>query len=335
MPEFRKDPLIDRWVIIASERAKRPQEGPERDSASGSEKCPFCWGNEAMTPPAVLVLAADGSRADETNWAVRVVPNKYPALVDQTEPIVLTETPYTSMLAAGAHEVVIESPKHVTDMVALSVKQITVVLEAYRERLLHWHSEGRWRYALIYKNQGIQAGATLAHVHSQITALPIVPKYPSEKIEAGKAYFVSMGRCAYCEMARHENENGRRMITENDQFIAFCPFAARVAAETWIVPKRHASRFEYGSSDEFVQLARLLHDILTRLQHCFGQPAFNYFLHNNPLGDPENEHCHWHLELLPKLHQLAGFELGSGAYLNPLPPEDAAQLLRESRVWST
>jgi UDPglucose--hexose-1-phosphate uridylyltransferase len=329
MPEFRKDPLVERWVIIASERAKRPRDTSERDSNTGLGGCPFCVGNERMTPPPVLVLTDDNVQPDEANWRVRVVPNKYPALIDREESATWTGAPYSSMEGAGAHEVVIESPRHVINMAALSVTEIELVLHAYRQRLLFWRGAGRWRYALIYKNQGVEAGATLAHGHSQITALPMVPKEAFEELEAGKTYLASAGRCAYCDMAQREREIGQRLVAENDRFIVFCPFASRVAAETWVLPKRHSSCFESGSKDDFLALARALRDILIRLNRCFHEPPFNYFLHSNPLGEPENDYSHWHLEILPKLHQLAGFELGSGCYMNPLPPEDAARLLRE------
>jgi UDPglucose--hexose-1-phosphate uridylyltransferase len=328
MPEFRKDPLVERWVIIASERAKRPRDAPERDFKTASADCPFCVGNESMTPPPVLVLTGDNVEGKDASWLVRVVPNKYPALIDQVEPAQPTDAPYSSMHGAGAHEVVIESPKHVINMAALSAQEIELIFHAYRERLLHWRRAGRWRYALIYKNQGVEAGATLAHGHSQITALPMVPTEPLEEIESGKKYFASAGRCAYCDMARRESEIGRRVVAENDRFIVFCPFASRVAGETWVLPKRHSSCFEAGSEEDLLALARSWRETLMRLNLSFHDPPFNYFLHTNPLSEPENAYCHWHLEILPRLHQLAGFELGSGCYMNPLPPEDAARLLR-------
>jgi len=330
MPEFRKDPLVERWVIIASERAKRPRDTPERDSNAALGGCPFCVGNERMTPPPVLVLADDNVQPDEANWLVRVVPNKYPALIDQAVWDARTGAPYSSMEGAGAHEVVIESPRHVINMAALSVTEIELVLHAYRRRLLFWRGAGRWRYALIYKNQGVEAGATLAHGHSQITALPMVPKEALEEIEAGKKYFASAGRCAYCDMALRESEIGARVVAENDRFIVFCPFASRVAGETWVVPKRHLSCFESGSKEDFLALARSLRETLIRLNRRFYEPPFNYFLHNNPLSEPANDYYHWHLEILPRRQQFAGFELGSGCYMNPLAPEEAARLLRDA-----
>ncbi|MGH7929859.1 MAG: galactose-1-phosphate uridylyltransferase, partial [Candidatus Binatia bacterium] len=236
---------------------------------------------------------------------------------------------YHSMNATGVHEVVIESPKHVVDLTALAASDIERILHAYRQRILHLCRDPRWRYALIFKNQGTEAGATLSHVHSQITALPMVPKEPLEELEAGKKYYASTGRCVYCVIAQCERETGTRIIAENDRFVVFCPFASRVACETWILPKSHASSFESSASADFRALAQSLRDALMRLARRFYKPSFNYFLHSNPLGEPENPYYHWHLEILPKLQYFAAFESGSGLYMNSLSPEDAARLLRD------
>jgi UDPglucose--hexose-1-phosphate uridylyltransferase len=329
MPEFRKDPVLERWIIIAAERAKRPQSRLTPVQATQTGACPFCPGNESMTPPAVLVLANDEPPHREASWSVRVVPNKYPALVSQGDSLSLFDGLYRSMNGAGVHEVIIESPSHVIEMSALGEADIERVLRAYRQRILDLRTGSRWRYALIYKNQGAEAGATLAHSHSQITALPMVPKEPREEIEAARKFFASTGRCVYCDIVRRESEIGERIVMENDRFIAYCPFASRVACETWIVPKRHSSCFESGSREDLIDLARALRETLIRLGARFDQPPFNYFLHNNPLSEPQNDFYHWHLEILPKLHHVAGFEWGSGCYMNPLAPENAARQLRE------
>ena len=213
-------------------------------------------------------------------------------------------------------------------MAALSVAEIDGVLRAYQQRLLHLRGDPRWRYALIYKNEGFEAGATLPHCHSQIAALPMVPTVPREEIEGAKQYFSSVGRCVYCDIIHRESARGARLVAETERFIVFCPFASRVACETWILPKRHSSSFQSGSSEEILSLSRLLRETLIRLSRGLEEPAFNYFLHNSPLDDPENDCCHWHLEILPKLHHVAGFEWGSGCYLNPMAPENAARLLR-------
>jgi UDPglucose--hexose-1-phosphate uridylyltransferase len=329
MPEFRKDPVVERWVIIAGERARRPQHKPKRVHAPDTGVCPFCAGNERLTPPAVLVLANDGATVDGANWSVRVVTNKYPALTGHGDSAPVIKDLYRSMNAIGVHEVVIESPKHVTDLAALSETDIELILQAYRERMFHLRADGRWHYALIYKNQGTEAGATLSHSHSQITALPMVPKEPLEEFEAAKKYYAAAGRCIYCRIARNEREERARIVADDEQFVVFCPFASRVAGETWILPKRHASSFTSEIKEDLSALAYTLRDLLRRLAVRFHAPAFNFFIHSNPLQEPENPYYHWHLEILPKLQYVAAFEWGSGLYMNSLAPEDAARLLRD------
>jgi UDPglucose--hexose-1-phosphate uridylyltransferase len=328
MPEFRKDPVLDRWVIIAAARAQRPQIKREWAPTADPEICPFCAGNENMTPPAVLVLGNNDSRLNTTNWSLRVVPNKYPAFVAD-EDWSRNDGLYQSMNATGIHEVVIESSKHVVDVAALSASDVERILHAYQQRMIHLRRDSRWRYILIYKNQGIEAGATLLHIHSQITALPVVPKGPRKEIKAAKQYYAAVGRCIYCDVVQREHEIGIRIIAENKRYVVFCPFASRVAGEMWILPRRHLSCFESSTTADLRALAHLVRDALTRLARRFHGPGFNYFIHSNPLGAPENPHYHWHLEILPRLQYFAAFESGAGLYMNSMAPEDAARLLRE------
>jgi UDPglucose--hexose-1-phosphate uridylyltransferase len=326
MPEFRKDPIIDRWVIIAGERAKRPQPKPQRAPTTDTDVCPFCAGNESMTPPPVLALPNDDA-GDDLAWSVRVVPNKYPALTQDGDSPRAKDDLYVCLSAAGAHEVVIETPKHITDLAALGAMDIERIFQAYRERTRALRGDPRWRYVLIYKNQGIEAGATLPHSHSQIAALPLVPQEALAELAAAEKHYAAAGRCIYCKIIETERENGARVIAENPEFLVFCPFASRVAGETWILPKRHISSFDLENAD-LSALARALSDLSKRLDLQFDRPAFNYFIHSNPLRQPENAYYHWHLEILPKLQYVAGFEWGSGLFLNSLAPEDAARLLR-------
>ena len=332
MPEFRKDPVVERWVIIASDRAKRPQPEPERVHAPEPGVCPFCPGHENMTPPAVLVLAADSASVDGASWSVRVVPNKYPALTAYRDSAPASKNLYQSMNAGGVHEVVIESPRHIIDVAALSEIEIERILQAYRERTRALRADRRWHYVLIYKNQGSQAGATLSHSHSQITALPMLPKEPLEEFEAAKQHYAAAGRCIYCDITESERADRARIVAENEQFLVFCPFASRVAGESWIVPKRHISAFDSGPKADLAALAHALRELLRRLARSFHAPAFNYFIHSNPLQAPENPYHHWHLEVLPKLQSVGGFEWGSGLYMNSLPPEQAARLLRDVAI---
>jgi UDPglucose--hexose-1-phosphate uridylyltransferase len=330
MAEFRKDPVIGRWVIVSPDRAKRPQHDAGAKQFTASDPCPFCAGNEAMTPPAVLAYAADSSRSDGSSWSVRVVPNKYPALIDEGPWIQQSNGIYQSATGVGVHEVIIESPEHVVKTQTLSENQIEKILSAYHDRIAQLRNDKRWRYVMIYKNQGVQGGATLEHIHSQLLALPIVPKGVREEITSAKRYHHDYGRCLYCRMIDQEIGDRARLVTEDERFVILCPFASRFPYETWILPKQHASSFESESNEGYVHLAHSLQETLIRLDRRLGNPSFNYIIHSNPLNEMENGYYHWHLEILPKLIQVAGFEWGSGSYINPVPPEDAARMLREA-----
>jgi UDPglucose--hexose-1-phosphate uridylyltransferase len=327
MPEFRKDPVVDRWVIIAAERGQRPQEDFPEDGRSARPDCPFCAGNEAMTPPAVLVLS-ENSAVQDAPWTVRVVPNKYPALHEHGVYALRENGLYISAEAAGVHEVIIESATHISEFSALSAAAIERLLQAYRERLRCLRADG-WQYALIYKNQGREAGATLSHGHSQIAALPMVPVEVRHEVAAANTYYATNGRCIYCDLLARERADGARLVLDTGTFMVFCPFAARAAGETWIMPSRHSSSFDLTDASELSGLAALLRDFFGRLGTRFEHPAFNFFVHCNPLQEPENPAYHWHLEILPKLQSAAGFEWGSGMYMNSLAPEDAARRLRD------
>ena len=323
MPEFRKDPTVDRWVIIATERAKRPVHREASDTAL----CPFCAGNESLTPPEVLVFRDQSDPSGLPNWTVRVVPNKYPALVPDGSRLETTSENYEARIGTGAHEVIIESPHHVTDVTLLSESQFEAVLRAYRSRIMELRTDKRFRYILIYKNQGTEAGATLEHVHSQLIAMPMIPKLILEEIETAKNYYQANRRCVFCDVIRQETA-GERFVTENARYLVICPFAPRFPYETWILPKQHASLFERNTQQDDVDLARILRETLIRLNRSLGSPAFNYFIHSNPLDQGENNTYHWHIEIIPKLIQVGGFEWGSGSYINTVTPEQSARSLR-------
>ena len=230
--------------------------------------------------------------------------------------------------ADGVHEVVIESAKHTVNMALLSKDDFKTVLHAYRDRLRQLRSEGRWHYLLLYKNQGVQAGATLEHVHSQIVALPAIPKQATDEIENNQKHFERYGRCLSCEMIEQERVGGQRIIVDDEHFIAFCPFASRFAYESWILPKRHAASFEHGSEEDLIHLAGVMREILMRLDRGVNHPSFNYVIHTAPGRGNETGDYHWRIEILPRVNQPAGFEWGSGYFINPVGPEAAARVLR-------
>lgn len=325
MPEIRKDPVTGRAIIIAVERAKRPR----HDSASQESPCPFCAGNERMTPPEVFAYRDSQSSPDAPGWTVRVVPNKYPALVDEGGRSSSRRGVYESTTGLGVHEVIIDSPEHVVNVGELSEVPLAAVLRVYRERMLALSKDERWRSILVYKNQGALAGATLEHVHSQLIALSEAPEQLRAEIDGAQRYHEANGRCLFCEMIRQDTEGGERLVAEHDRWVVLCPYAARFPFEIWILPKRHAPYFERSSDQDLAELAHCLRDALARLNRVLDNPPLNYVIHSHPAGEAETRHYHWHIEILPKRVQVAGFEWGSGMFINPVAPEDAARLLRQ------
>ena len=326
--ELRKDPLIDRWVIIATERSKRPHAEPITTDSDRDEPCPFCAGREGETPPEVLAYRDPSAPANTPGWKIRVVPNKFPALAGPGEISLPSDSVYVSLSGIGAHEVVIESPKHCLSMAELSEGQVEEVLRAYRQRLIVLQNDQRWKSILIYKNEGSAAGATLEHVHSQLLALPIVPREIAQEWRALIAHYDVRKRCLYCEMLESERADGRRILFETAAFIGFCPFASRFPFEVCLVPKEHSPAFETMASEELRELALMLRQSLQRLARIVDAP-FNYVVHSAPLREPRRERYHWHLEILPRISKIAGFELASGYYINTVAPEIAARQLRE------
>ncbi len=330
LPELRKDPITGRWVIIATDRAKRPSDFlRERVQIRGGGFCPFCYGNETKTPPEVLAYRPDGSQRDGPGWTVRVVPNKFPALGVEGTLDRQGEGLYDKMNGIGAHEVIIETPEHRLTLANMPTRGIEDVLWAFRDRILDLKKDRRFKYILIFKNYGDAAGASLEHNHSQLIALPVIPKRVLEEIDGSKEYYTFKERCVFCDIVRQEEASQIRVVSENQGFVALAPFAPRFPFELWILPKDHRSAFEESQKSEFEQLAPILKDMLMRLDKVLDGPAYNFILHSSPLPDSSNDYYHWHFEIMPKLTRVAGFEWGTGFYINPTPPEESAKFLRE------
>lgn len=329
MPELRRDPVIGRWVIISTERGKRPTDFKVGQKPRRPAFCPFCPGNEDKTPPEILAFNDSGSNNDRAGWRVRVVPNKFPALQIEGEMDRRGEGLYDKMNGIGAHEVIIETPDHELELSRLPEREIELVLRAYRERMVDLKRDRRFRYLMLFKNHGEAAGATLEHSHTQIIATPVVPKRVQEEINGGLNHFQLKERCIFCDMIAQERSDGRRIVCENDQYIALAPFASRFAFETWLMPKRHESHFEEGDPGRHAQLAQILKVTLTRIGRALNHPPYNFVLHTSPTNQSHLEHYHWHFEIMPKLTKIAGFEWGTGFHINPTPPEEAAEYLRE------
>lgn len=339
MAELRKDLVTGRWVIISTARGKRPTDFPhDVKEDKGKGNCPFCPGNEAMTPPEIYALRPDGSGKDKPGWLVRVVPNKFPALgIDDplTKKGVLI---YDQMSGFGAHEVIIESTDHEKTIEDLSVEQISNVITVCQARIEDLHKDHRFRYALLFKNEGPQAGASLSHPHSQLIATPVTPKRVKEKLLGAENYFKHKERCVYCDIMAHEKEVGVRIVYENEYFLTFCPFASRFPFEMCILPKPHELNF-HESRQHVKEMAQCLKATMEKLDKVLNHPQYNYVFHTAPNLIPRrgywqtvHEDYHWHIEIIPRLTKVAGFEWGTGFYINPTSPEDAAKYLREAQV---
>lgn len=332
MPELRKDPVIGRWVIISTERGKRPTDFPARTDRVDSRMCPFCPGNETATPPEILTLREHGTQPNTPGWRVRAISNKFPALKIEGELQREGVGIFDKMNGIGAHEVIIETPDHEQELENMATSQVAEVLWMYRERVLDLEKDSRFRYVMVFKNKGVAAGASLSHSHSQLIATPVVPKRVAEELSGAHKYYDYKERCIFCDIVRQELNDKIRVVSENDSFVAIQPFAPRFPFETWLLPKQHESRFVRIGDDRIEALAAVLKDCLWRISTVLNNPPYNYMIHAAPHTSEHGLQYHWHIELIPKLTRVAGFEWGTGFYINPTPPEDAAQYLREASV---
>lgn len=331
MPELRKDPITDRWVIISTDRARRPSDFVRETTPTvpSGRFCPFCPGNENKTPPEVLAYR-HGTGPNQPGWSLRVFPNKFPVLGIEGELERQGEGMFDRMQGIGAHEVVVETPDHILSLTDLPEKSIAQTLNAFRDRIYDLRNDKRLRYVLLFKNEGEGAGATLEHTHSQLIALPVVPKAVKEELDGAKDYHDFKERCLFCDMIRQEAKSAERVVLETDRFIVIEPYAARFPFETWVLPKQHLSHYEGTDSQSFDNLAWVLKSTLRKLEKVLERPPYNFLIHTAPLQEAPNSYYHWHIEIIPKLTRVAGFEWGTGFYINPTPPEESARFLREA-----
>jgi UDPglucose--hexose-1-phosphate uridylyltransferase len=333
MPELRKDPVTGRWVIISTERRKRPTDFRlESVQISPDSSCPFCEGHEHMTPRELLAHRRNGSGANTPGWDLRVVPNQFPVLRVEGTLDRQAEGLFDKMNGIGAHEVIIESPRHEDTLATMTEAAVEQVLWAFRARVQDLKQDRRFRYIIVFKNHGAPAGAALDHTHSQLIALPIVPREVRDEVEGAKAHFAQKERCVFCDILHQETSDGRRLIAETADIVAVAPYAPRFPFETWILPRRHQSLFEDAQRQEYAGLAHVLGDVLRRMNRALRYPPYNLLIHSAPLSEPAGEFYHWHVEIIPKLTKVAGFEWATGFYLNPTSPEEAAQVLRDART---
>lgn len=340
MSEIRHDPLLTRWVVIAENRAARPNEFVVSRPARQSDHCVFCPGNETDTPAALLVRRPSDWNGDEHQWRIRVVANLYPAVGGDAAGDVAAGDVAAGEVASegaglfrrtagsGSHEVIIDTPRHVSSFAEMSEDAAVDLFDVYRERLAAIAKRPNVGSALVFKNVGAAAGASIEHAHSQILATPRPTAELDAEWRASREYARRRGGCVFCRMAAEEARDGGRVVAETERAIVFCPFASRFPYEMCIVAKHHESRFEHCGRGDLAEVARRTHAAVRALERVLDRPAYNYVIHSAPPTADDSSHYHWHVELYPRITTLAGFELGGGCYINPVSPERAAQRLR-------
>ena len=329
MPELRKDPTVGRWVIVATERVRRPSDFLRPRAPRRGGPCALCAGHERETPPELLAIRDGGDPvADGPGWRVRVVPNKFPALRVEGDLERRGQDMYDLMNGVGVHELVVPTPEHDHTLGMLPVSAVEEVLRACRDRILDLKQDDRLRAMVLFETHGVDAGATLEHPHLQLIAAPVVPFGLTGEIEHARAYHDYRERCLFCDMLRQEMDARLRLVVETPQVIAFTPFAAALPFETWILPRRHLAAFEHTEAGELRELARVLRTVLRKLDRAIGDPAYSLLLHSAPFGGSESPSFHWHIEVSPALARST--TLRGGFPVNPMPPEDAARFLRDT-----
>lgn len=328
MSQLRRDPITGRWIIVNYEKVMKPGDFifEKVIKSNDTKNCPFCPGNEELTPPEI-VAHRKTEIPNSTGWTIRVVPNKYPALNSQGALGKQGFGVFDRMNGTGTHEVIIDIPEHASDIADISEAQAEEIIWSYHGRSTDLRKDERYKYILIFRNYGKSAGASLEHPHSQLIALPIVPKRVNEELHSSLEYYNYKDRCVFCDILNQELTDRERIVEENQFFISFCPFVSRFPYEIWIMPKKHESHFTGLQNEEVRPLGLILRNTMQRLKKLLNDPPYNYIIHTSPINGHEKEFYHWHIEIMPKLVNVAGFEWGSGFYVNPVPPEVAASNL--------
>lgn len=333
MPELRKDPISNKWVVLATERAKRPETFKAKERAFFDAKDandPFAEGREAENAPELLAYSNDPRRRPDTpGWTVRAFENKYPAFdFDPGDKMrVYKNGIFEHKKGLGYHEVIVTSdPKKHPAL--FNSEEMAELIRAYQERFSTHCAKDHVKYVCIIYNHGEKAGASITHPHSQLFAFPLVTNDVNDEILGSLDYHNKNQRCVYCDMAKQESIQKQRVVMESDNFISFMPYASRFPFEIWIMPKNHDPYFETIGNDERFEFGDHLREMLNKLYVAFDDPPYNFYIHSSPCDSKEHPHYHWHLELIPRFTKIAGFELGTGMIINTISPEDAADYLR-------
>ncbi len=334
MPELRQDPVTGSWVTLCPNRTKRPTDlAKSSTTALSTGFCPFCPGNEQETLPETFAFRFNGE-PNQPGWTTRVFPNRFPALQlnADPEPAAASTGLYQSRDGFGAHEVIVDCPEHVISMADTTADNIANVFLAFQERIKVFKLDRRLNYTILFKNHGEPAGASLQHSHSQLMSLPMIPARVQEELKGSEQYFNLHQRCVFCDLVKHDLVNQERLLYQDDYVTVIAPYAPRLAYETWILPKQHASHFEFAVPELIQSLARALQTLLQQIDRGLGYPAYNYVLHQGAAHDPQLPYFHWHLEVIPRVARIAGFEWGTGYFVNHTTPEQSAAYLRDIKI---
>ena len=341
MPTLRRNLITGRWVINPDGEKERTSSLLEMEKLIAEGICPFCEGNEQYTPPEIFALRAEGSEKNGPGWEVRVVPNISPSLSIEPDLDRRGERMYDLMNAVGAHEVIIETPRHMANLADLDDSQIKKVIDTYKTRILDLKKDQRLRSVFVFKNYGKRAGSSpIKHAHSQLIAVSVTPKNLKEELMGSKRYYDYKERCVYCDLIKQELSTKRRVICSNTDFLAIAPFASRFTHEVWILPRKHSVDFETLADTGSQKLAALLKEVLLRLKILLDDPPYNFILHSGPNRTKRrgeawktlSEDYHWHIEIMPRYTRIDGFEWGTGLYINATTPEEAAASLRGVKI---
>lgn len=333
MSELRQNRITGEWVIIATERAKRPEDfhrhGDKQELPKFNPQCPFCPGNEAQTPPEIIASRKIDTKPDTEGWQVRVCANKFPALTPVENADWFDEAHFFNGIKGfGVHDVIIETPDHNTTIATMPPGEVEEIFSIYRERYQQLEQQQNILLITIFRNYGVRAGASLEHPHSQLIATPVVPTRIQMRLDVARDYYNIHRRCITCDMVDRTLQVKNRLVKETEHFVVFEPFASQAPFETWIVPKRHCPSYGETTREENNELARLTREILRKIHYGLGDPDYNYLIQSSPVNTHFRDHYHWYFQIVPRLGVTVGFELCSGIYISTAKPEETAEFLK-------
>lgn len=325
--ELRQDMVTGDWVVIATGRAKRPKEYAEHNreimKEDPSKPCFFCYPEKTGQEKDVLIY-----QNSEGEWTLRVIPNKYPAFQRGARVKHIEEGPYFMMDGVGYHEIIIMKD-HEKQIAQLDAYRVAEIFDAYQDRYINLMNKKSVNYIDIFHNHGVEAGASINHPHSQLVAIPVISPYISLELNGAEQYHKMNKKCVYCTMIEWETEHKKRIVFENDDFLVFCPFASRMAFETWVIPKKHKPYFERTSVESKIKAGEALQVAISKIFKGLNDPAYNFYIHTSPCDGKDYPHYHWHIEIIPHTSIWAGLEMSTGIEISTIQPEDSAEYLRK------